>query len=74
MSSKGAAYVAGIYEHPTRKAEGISLAQLHADVAIGALEDAGLTAQDVDGYFCASDAPGVGTFAMGDYLGMRKLR
>ena len=74
MSNKGAAYVAGIYEHPTRKAEGISLAQLHADVAIGALQDAGLTAQDVDGYFCASDAPGVGTFSMGDYLGMRKLR
>jgi acetyl-CoA C-acetyltransferase len=74
MTTKGAAYVAGIYEHPTRKAVGISLAQLHADVAIGALEDAGLSIRDVDGYFCAGDAPGVGTFTMGEYLGLRNLR
>ena len=37
MSIKGKAFIAGIYEHPTRKAEGIPLVQLHAEVAKGAL-------------------------------------
>ncbi|MDO9488032.1 MAG: thiolase domain-containing protein, partial [Sphingomonadaceae bacterium] len=64
------AYVVGIYEHPTRKAEGISLAQLHADVARGAILDAGLSLSDVDGYFCAADAPGVGGLTMAQYLGL----
>ena len=61
MSIKGKAYIAGAYEHPTRKAPDKSLAQLHAEVAKGALEDAGLTKDDVDGYFCAGgDTPGLG--------------
>jgi acetyl-CoA C-acetyltransferase len=70
MSTSGAAYIAGIYEHPTRRADGVSLAQLHADVAIGALEDAGLSTKDVDGYWCARDAPGIGNFTMAEYLGL----
>jgi acetyl-CoA C-acetyltransferase len=73
MSLKGKAYVAGIYEHPTRKADDKSLAQLHAEVAKGALEDAGLPKSDVDAYFCAGDAPGLGPLSMADYLGL-KLR
>jgi acetyl-CoA C-acetyltransferase len=73
MSIKGQAYIAGIYEHPTRKADDKSLAQLHAESAKGALEDAGLTRADVDGYFCAGDAPGLGPLSMTDYLGL-KLR
>ncbi len=73
MSIKGKAYIVGIYEHPTRKAEDKSLAQLHAESAKGALEDAGLTRADVDGYFCAGDAPGLGPLSMTDYLGL-KLR
>ena len=48
MSINGKAYVAGVYEHPTRKAEGIPIQQLHAEVAKGALEDAGLSLKDVD--------------------------
>ena len=73
MSIKGKAYIAGIYEHPTRKADDKSLAQLHAESAKGALEDAGLTRADVDGYFCAGDAPGLGPLSMADYMGL-KLR
>ena len=73
MTIKGKAYIAGIYEHPTRKADDISLAQIHAEVAKGALEDAGLTKADVDGYFCAGDAPGLGGLSMADYMGL-KLR
>src|SRR5258706_742939 len=73
MSIKGKACLVGAYEHPTRKAEDKSVAQLHAEVAKGALEDAGLSRKDVDGYFCAGDAPGLGPLSMADYLGL-KLR
>lgn len=73
MSVRGKACIAGIYEHPTRKADNKSLAQLHAEVARGALEDAGLTKDDVDGYFCAGDAPGMGPLSMADYMNL-KLR
>src|SRR5436305_3379304 len=71
MSIKGRAYIAGAYEHPTRKAPDSSLAQLHAEVALGALADAGLTIRDVDGYFCAGDAPGMGPVSMVDYLNLK---
>ena len=33
MTIKGKAYIAGIYEHPTRHAPDKSTAQLHAEVA-----------------------------------------
>ena len=71
MTIKGRAYVAGAYEHPTRLAPDKSIPQLHAESAIGALEDAGLSLSDVDGYFCAGDAPGAGPMWMADYLNLR---
>ncbi|MGH7042290.1 MAG: thiolase domain-containing protein, partial [Acetobacteraceae bacterium] len=71
MSLRGAAYIAGAYEHPTRKATDKSVALLHAECAIGALADAGLSKSDVDGYFCAGDAPGMGPLSMLDYLNLR---
>jgi len=71
MTIKGKACVVGVYEHPTRKAEDKSVAQLHAEVAKGALEDAGLTRKDIDGYFCAGDAPGLGPMSMVDYMGLK---
>jgi len=74
MSLKGKAYIAGIYEHPTRRADGISTAQLHAEVARGALDDAGLTLADVDGFFCGADAPGLGGLTMAEYIGLNGLR
>ena len=43
MNLKGSAYIAGAFEHPTRRAPDKSVAQLHAECAKGALEDAGLT-------------------------------
>ena len=73
MSIKGKAYIVGAYEHPTRKAPDKSIAQLHAESARGALDDAGLTKNDIDGYFCAGDAPGLGPLSMADYMGL-KLR
>ncbi len=71
MGIRGAACIAGIYEHPTRHAPDKSLAQLHAEVAKGALADAGLSKDDIDGYFCAGDAPGMGPISMCDYLGLK---
>ena len=73
MSIRGKAYIAGAFEHPTRKAPDKSTAQLHAECARGALADAGLELRDVDAYFCAGDAPGMGALSMADYLGL-KLR
>jgi acetyl-CoA C-acetyltransferase len=72
MSLKGQAYIVGAWEHPTRKAPDISLMQLHAECAKGALEDAGLSVRDVDGYFCAAgDTPGLGGMSMAEYMGLR---
>jgi acetyl-CoA C-acetyltransferase len=73
MTLNGKAYIVGAYEHPTRKADDLSVVRLHADVAKGALDDAGLTKNDIDAYFCAGDAPGLGTTTMAEYLGL-KLR
>ncbi|MFN3521603.1 MAG: thiolase domain-containing protein [Phenylobacterium sp.] len=73
MSIKGKAYIMGAYEHPTRDAPDKSTPQLHAESALGALKDAGLSKDDVDGYFCAGDAPGFGAMSMADYMGL-KLR
>jgi len=70
MSIRGVASIAGIFEHPLRKAPDKSVAQLHAEVAAGALADAGLSMRDVDGYFCAGDAPGLGPLSMAEYLNM----
>jgi acetyl-CoA C-acetyltransferase len=71
LSIKEKACIAGAFEHPTRKAPDKTVAQLHAECAKGVLEDAGLSLQDVDGYFCAGDAPGLGANSMVDYLGLK---
>jgi acetyl-CoA C-acetyltransferase len=71
MTIKNQAYIVGAFEHPARKAADKSVAQLHAEVAIGALADAGLTKSDVDGYFCAGDAPGTGPLSLVDYLNLK---
>ena len=74
MSIKGKAYIMGAYEHPARDAKDKTTAQLHAESARGALDDAGLTFDDVDGYFCAGDAPGFGGLSMVDYMGLKNVR
>ncbi len=71
MTIRGKAAIVGAYEHPTRKAPDKSVAQLHMECAAGALDDAGLTFADVDGYFCGGDAPGLGPLSMIEYMGLR---
>ena len=70
MSIKGKAFIAGIYEHPGRHLPDRTLPQIHADVGLGALADAGLSTSDVDAYYSAGDAPGFGVLSMIDYLGL----
>jgi acetyl-CoA C-acetyltransferase len=70
MSIRDKAFIVGAYEHPTRKADKLSLAQLHADVARGAINDAGIPHHMIDGYFCAGDVPALGALSMPEYLGL----
>jgi acetyl-CoA C-acetyltransferase len=65
------AFIVGAFEHPIRKAPNKSLAELHAEVAAGALADAGLTFDDVDAYFVAGDNTNLYPLSMVDYLGLR---
>ena len=70
MSRQAKAYIAGIFEHPTRKAIDKTVPQLHAEVARGALADAGLTKDDVDGFFCDGSVPGLGGLSLAEYMGL----
>ncbi len=68
--SKNLVRIAGVFEHPGRHLPDLTVPQIHAQVAVGALNDAGLSLADVDAYFCAGDAPGFGGLSMADYLGL----
>lgn len=74
MRPSSSVVIAGAYEHPEREIPDKSLAQVHAEVALGAVADAGLSLDDVDGYFCGMDVAGNGWISMADYLGLRNLR
>ena len=66
---RGQAFIAGVFEHPRREISDRGVAQVHAEVALGAVADAGLSLSDVDGYFCDSSA-GFGPVSMAEYLGL----
>jgi acetyl-CoA C-acetyltransferase len=70
VSIRGKAFIAGIYEHPLREIPDRTTSQIHAEVAVGALADAGLTISDVDAYFCDGSA-GFGGMSMADYMGLK---
>ena len=74
MSIKGKAYIVGAFEHPLRKAPNHSVAQLHAEIAKGTLEDAGLTKDDIDGFFVAGDAPGGNVWSLANYMNFKQLK
>ena len=62
MSINGQALIVGAYEHPTRRAPDKSVAQLHAEVAQGALADAGLSLRDALPYANRAGGIVVGKF------------
>lgn len=71
MSINGQAYIVGAFEHPTRKALGKTIPQLHSEVIAGALNDAGLALRDIDGFFVGTDSPGMGGSSLAEYLGIK---
>ncbi len=74
MSIKGRAYIVGAFEHPTRKADDRSVAQIHADVAKGALDDAGLHPKDIDAYYCSCDSAALKPWNLIEYMGLANVR
>src|ERR1700678_2752214 len=68
------AFIVGAFEHPGRSLPDTTFAELHAEVALCALADAGLSLADVDGFLSTPDAPGLGLLSMADYLGLNRLR
>lgn len=73
MEADDQVFVAGAFEHPTREAESKSTLELHGEVARGALEDAGLSKDQVDGYLTAGVPEGgfsLQPLVMADYLGL----
>jgi acetyl-CoA C-acetyltransferase len=71
MSIRGKAFIVGAYEHPERQIPDKTIPQIHADIAMGALKDAGLSLQDVDGFFSDAMGLGMGVVSMAEYLGLK---
>lgn len=63
--------IVGAYEHPRRRIPDRTVAEIHWEVARGALNDAGLEFSDVDAFCCDSTAPGLGALSMAEYLGLQ---
>lgn len=66
------AYIVGAFEHPGRYLPDKSTAQIHAEVAFGALADAGLKISDVDAYAC-DGLLGAGPLSLAEYLGLKRV-
>jgi len=71
MSIRGKAFIVGAYEHPERQIPDKTIPQIHADIAVGALKDAGLSLQEVDGFFSDAMGLGMGVVSMAEYLGLK---
>jgi acetyl-CoA C-acetyltransferase len=65
------AFIVGAFEHPTRHAPDKSVAELHVESALGALADAGLGMDDVDGYFWSGMMPNLGIVSLIDYMNLK---
>lgn len=68
------AAVIGAYEHPLRKIPDGTNADVISDVSVGAMQDAGVLPEDIDGFFFAGVHQGLSPVAMADHLGLDKLR
>jgi acetyl-CoA acetyltransferase len=72
VALSGQIAIAGVYEHPTRWAPEKTESQIMAECARGALEDAGLTLEDVDGLFSAGMASGpMSVVSLAEYLNLK---
>ena len=71
MSQKREAAVVGIHEYPLRVAPGVSALQIKAESASKALEDAGLSWQDVDAVYDTGTHQNIGGLGISEYLGLK---
>ena len=71
MSIRGKAFIVGAYEHPGRNLPDKTIPQIHAEIAVGALKDAGLSLKDVDGFFSDAMGLGMGVVSIAEYLGLK---
>jgi len=72
MSIKNKAYIVGIYEHPTAPGDRQDGNDAARRGRRRRARRAGLTKNDIDGYFCAAgDTPGLGQLSAADYLGLK---
>ena len=70
MAQTREAAIVGIHEYPLRVAPGVSALQIKAASASKALEDAGLSWQDVDAVFDTGTHQNIGGLGISEYLGM----
>lgn len=70
--SRVLARIAGAFEHPQRDIPDKSIQTVYQEIFAGALADAGMTADAIDGLY-ASHPPG-GVVALADQLGLTNLR
>ena len=70
--STAPARIAGAYEHPGRKLPGYTVERLYLEIMAGALTDAGLGVDDIDGLITAA-VPG-GPLSLAETLGLENLR
>jgi acetyl-CoA C-acetyltransferase len=64
------AAIAGVYEHPDRRVDGLSKLQIKADAAAHALADAGLSWSDVDALYDAGEAGQMSGVSIAEYFGI----
>lgn len=66
------ARIVGSFEHPGRKLPGYTVEQVYLEIMAGALRDAGLQTDDIDGLI-TTVVPG-GVLSLAETLGLRRLR
>ena len=71
VSQRREAAIVGIHEYPLRVAPGVSAMQIKIASIRAALEDAGLSMQDVDGLYDTAEGEGGGGLGMAAYMGIR---
>ena len=70
MAQTREAAIVGIHEYPLRVAPGVSALQIKAASASNALEDAGLSWQDVDAVYDNGSHQNIGGLGISEYLGL----
>jgi acetyl-CoA C-acetyltransferase len=71
MAQQRDAAIVGMYEYPLRVAPGVSSLQIKAESASKAIEDAGLTWEEVDAIYDTGGDQGIGGLGISEYFGVK---